>query len=256
MTNNHDPLDNDTSCNTDGNADQIGEHFLEHDGPKKFVVYSNPHTGVGSLGELQEGSPNRYPRRAIRLPQTSEASARASRKRLRDHAVYRQLGACLVLTYAELPTCSKKDVKAFLKKAKKYYSSHLHYAVVTEGGADETGIRIHHNVLLPASPNLFAIANIWTYGDVFIGINPTDSDIRRMVNYVSKEFDRSFGLNARFMKSKSKTPKSTRELFDSKDDAEAALFAKIPKDATGVSIYDPQCADRKIIYWDTNPNQI
>ena len=256
MNKEHDPLDNDTSWNTDGNADRIGEHFLEHDEPKKYVVYSNPHTGVGSLGELQEGSPNRYPRRAIRLPQTSEASARASRKRLRDHAVYRQLGACLVLTYAELPTCPKKDVKAFLKKAKKYYSSHLHYAVVTEGRGDETGIRIHHNVLLPASPNLFAVADIWTHGDVFIGINPTDSDIRRMVNYVSKEFVRSFGLNARFMKSKSKTPKSTRELFDTKEDAEAALFAKIPTDATGVSIYDPQCADRKIIYWDTNPNQI
>ena len=77
-----------------------------------------------------------------------------------------------------------------------------------------------------------------------------------MVNYVSKDFVRSFGLNARFMKSKSKTPKSLRELFDTKDDAEAALFAKIPTDATGVSIYDPQCADRKIIYWNTNPNQI
>lgn len=251
MNNDHDPLDNDTF----NDNEQTEPTSLEQNNHKKFVVYSNPHTGVGSLGVLKQGGPNRSPRRAERLPQTSQASARASRKRLRDHAVHKQLGACLVLTYAELPCNPKRDVEKFIKNAKFYYPNQMHYAVVTEGLDPSGGIRVHHNVLLPASPYLAVIAGNWTHGDVFIGINPTDSDIRRMVNYVTKEFVRSSGLCARFTKSKSKVPKPTKEIFSNKEDAEAALMRNIPKDATGVSIYNPQCGDRKIVYWDTKPNQ-
>ena len=228
---------------------------LEQHNYIKYVVYSNPHTGAGSLGDLKQGGPNRYPRREERLPQTSQASARASRKRLRDHAVYRQLGACLVLTYAELPSNHERDVEKFIKEARAYYPNQLHYAVVTEGLDPSGGIRVHHNVLLPASPHLAKIAANWIHGGVFIGINPTDSAIRRMVNYVTKEFVRSSGLGARFMKSKSKVPKPIKEVFNDKDDASAALMAKLPKEATGVSIYDPRCSGRKIIYWDVNRSE-
>lgn len=252
MTNSHEPLDNDTSYDT-GKSKQVN---LEQHNYIKYVVHSNPNTGVGSVGELKQGGPNRYPRRAERLPQTSQASARASRKRLRDHAVHKQLGACLVLTYAELPSNPKRDVEKFIKEAKTYYPNQMHYAVVTEGLDPRGGIRVHHNVLFPASPHLAVIAGNWIHGDVFVGINPTDSDIRRMVNYVTKEFVRSSGLGARFMKSKSKVPKPKKEIFNNKEDAEAALMANIPKDATGISIYDPRCADRKIIYWDVHPHQI
>ena len=181
MNNDHKPLDNDTF----NDNEQIEPTSLEQNNNKKFVVYSNPHTGVGSLGMLKQGGPNRYPRRAERLPQTSQASARASRKRLRDHAVHKQLGACLVLTYAELPSNPKRDVEKFIKEARAYYPNRMHYAVVTEGLDPSGGIRVHHNVLLPASPHLAVIAGNWIHGDVFIGINPTDSDIRRMVNYVT-----------------------------------------------------------------------
>jgi hypothetical protein len=252
MTNSHEPLDNDTSYDT-GKSKQVN---LEQHNYIKYVVHSNPNTGVGSVGELKQGGPNRYPRRAERLPQTSQASARASRKRLRDHAVHRQLGACLVLTYAELPSNPKRDVEKFIKEAKTYYPNQMHYAVVTEGLDPRGGIRVHHNVLFPASPHLAVIAGNWIHGDVFVGINPTDSDIRRMVNYVTKEFVRSSGLGARFMKSKSKVPKPKKEIFNNKEDAEAALLANIPENATGISIYDPRCADRKIIYWDVHPHQI
>ena len=245
-------LDNDTSYDNE----QIKSTSLESDNHKKYVVYSNPHTGVGSLGVLKQGVPNRYPRRAKRLSQTNQASARASRKRLRDHAVHKQLGACLVLTYSELPSNPKRDVEKFIKEARAYYPNQLHYAVVTEGLDPCGGIRVHHNVLLPASPHLEVIAGNWIHGGVFVGINPTDSDIRRMVNYVTKEFIRSSGLGARFIKSKSKVPKAKKEIFNNKEDAEAALMAKIPKDATGISIYDPRCAGRKIIYWDIHPHQI
>ena len=93
-------------------------------------------------------------------------------------------------------------------------------------------------------------------GVYIVGINPTDSDIRRMVNYVTKEFVRSSGLGARFIKSKSKVPKPKKEIFNNKEDAEAALLANIPKNATGISVYDPRCGDRKIYYWDTNPHQM
>jgi hypothetical protein len=251
MTNEHDPLDNDTSYDTE----RFKQANLEQHNYKKYVVYSNPHTGVGSLGDLKQGGPNRYPRREERLPQTSQASARASRKRLRDHAVYRQLGACLVLTYAELPSNHERDVEKFIQEARAYYPNKLHYAVVTEGLDPSGGIRVHHNVLLPASPHLAKIAANWIHGGVFIGINPTDSAIRRMVNYVTKEFVRSSGLGARFMKSKSKVPKPIKEVFNDKDDASAALMAKLPKDATGVSIYDPRCSGRKIIYWDVNRSE-
>lgn len=85
MNNDHDPLDNDTF----NDNEQIEPTSLERNNHQRFVVYSNPHTGVGSLGVLKQGGPNRYPRRAERLPQTSQASARASRKRLRDHAVHK-----------------------------------------------------------------------------------------------------------------------------------------------------------------------
>ena len=252
MTNGHEPLDNDTSYD----AEQFKQANLEQHNYKKYVVYSNPNTGMGSLGELRQGSPNRYPRRETRLPQTSQASARASRKRLRDHAVHRQLGACLVLTYAVLPSNHKRDVEKFIKQARAYYPSPLHYAVITEGTSPDGEIRIHHNVLLPASPHLGVIAGNWIHGDVFVGINPSDFDIRRMVNYVTKEFVRSSGLGARFTKSKSKVPKPKKEIFKNKEDAEAALMAEIPKDATGISIYDPRCGGRKIIYWDVNPHQM
>ena len=146
MTNSHEPLDNDTSYDT-GKSKQVN---LEQHNYIKYVVHSNPNTGVGSVGELKQGGPNRYPRRAERLPQTSQASARASRKRLRDHAVHRQLGACLVLTYAELPSNPKRDVEKFIKEAKTYYPNQMHYAVVTEGLDPRGGIRVHHNVLFPA----------------------------------------------------------------------------------------------------------
>lgn len=252
MTNNHEHLDNDTFYNTS----ETSETFLEPRDDSYYAVYDNPHTGVTSLGPLKTGGPNRNPRREIRLDSTTQSSARASRQRLRDHAVYRQLGACLVLTYAELPMDAKKDVERFLKKAQKYYPYRMHYAVVTEGGCNENEKRIHHNVFLPASPNLFLIAECWTHGGVFVGINTTDKDIRRAVNYVSKEFVRSSGLNSRFKKSKSMTPKPVKEVFENRQDAEAALMAKIPKDATGVSIYEPGCAGRVIAYRDVNPHQI
>ncbi len=252
MINNHEHLDNDTFCDTS----ETSETFLERGDGSYYAVYDNPHTGVASLGPLKTGGPSRNPRREIRLKTTAESSARASRQRLRDHAVYRQLGACLVLTYAELPMDAKKDVERFLKKAQKYYPYRMHYAVVTEGGCNENETRIHHNVFLPASPNLFGIANCWTHGGVFVGINTTDEDIRRAVNYVSKEFVRSSGLNSRFKKSKSTTPKPVREVFKNRQDAEASLMAKIPKDATGVSMYEPGCAERRIIYRNVNLHQI
>jgi hypothetical protein len=132
----------------------------------------------------------------------------------------------------------------------------MHYAVVTEGSVEPGGIRIHHNVLLPANRDLIAIAEHWPHGDVFIGINPTDSDIRKMVNYVTKAFARPSGLGARFIKSKSKIPKPVKQVFNNKSDAEAALTSKIPDGATGVSVYLPRCGDRKIVYWDVNPHQI
>ncbi len=211
---------------------------------------------MASLGAVKSGGPNRYPRREVRLPESILASARASRKRLRDHAVLHQLGACLILTYRELTTDPKKDVQAFIKKTKDYYPYRLHYAVTTEGSDVVGNTRIHHNVLLPASPQLAEIGSNWLHGDVFIGINPTDSDIRRMVNYVTKEFARYFGLGARYMKSKGKASKPIKEIFNNKEDAEAALMAKPPEDATGISIYDPRCGGRQIIYWDVNPHQM
>jgi len=252
MTTKDEHLDNDTFCDTN----ETTEQSLEHQEGSYHAVYDNPYTGVASLGPFRPGGPNRNPRRETRLAQTTQSSARASRKRLRDHAVYRQLSACFVLTYAVLPADPKKDLDAFLRKAKNCYPNRMHYAAVTEGGVNEVGIRIHHNVLLPASPNLFTIAECWTHGGVFIGFNTTDRDIRRAVNYVTKEFVRSYGLNARFKKSRSKTPRPIKEIFENKEDAEAALMTKILKDATGVSIYEPGCSGRKIIYRDVNPHQI
>jgi hypothetical protein len=127
---------------------------------------------------------------------------------------------------------------------------------VTEGSVEPGGIRLHHNVFLPASPYLAAIAYIWTHGDVFIGINPSDDCIRRAVNYVTKEFVRAEGLGARYFKSKSKVPKPQKQVFDNRDDAEAALVDKIPEGATGVSVYEPGCGYRKIVYRNVNPDQI
>ena len=249
MTEGNFPLDNDTSSDT-GQEERAD---LERN--NKYVVYDNPDTGVASLGPLVERQLSRVPRRELRLRQTMESSARASRKRLRDHAVFHQLGACVVLTYAEYSADPKNDVRQFIRKARLHYPDRLHYAVVTEGSVEPGGIRLHHNVLLPASPNLTAIAESWTHGDVFIGINPTDRDIRRMVNYVSKEFVRTTGLGTRFIKSKSKIPKPSKQVFRNRDEAEAAIRAIIPKNASGVSVYNPRCGNRRIVYWNVNPDQ-
>ena len=243
-------LDNDMSYDDP----QLNNPRLEHSG--KYAVYCNPCTGVASLGRLNEHQPNRNPRRKIRLPQTIKAAARASRKRLRDHAVLHQLGACVVLTYAQVSPHPRKDVKQFIRKARAHYPDRLHYAAVTEGSLDSGGIRIHHNVLLPASPDLIAIVENWPHGDVFIGINPSDADIRRMVNYVSKAFERHQGLRARFIKSKSQIPKPTKQVFNNKNDAEAVLMGKIPLEASGVSVYEPGCGNKKIVYWNVNPSQV
>jgi len=250
MTENGKHLDNDTSYD-----DSLRNNpHLENRG--KYALYDNSHTGVASLGPLVERQPSRSPRRETRLPQTVGSAARASRKRLRDHAVLHQLGACVVLTYANVSPDPRKDVEKFIKKARSHYPSRMHYAVVTEGSVEPGGIRIHHNVLLPANRDLIAIAEHWPHGDVFIGINPTDSDIRKMVNYVTKAFARQSGLGARFIKSKSKIPKPVKQVFNNKSDAEAALMSRIPDGATGVSVYEPRCGDRKIVYWDVNPHQI
>ena len=243
-------LDNDTSYDDSPRKNPDLENTV------RYAVYDNPHTGVASLGPHVERQPARGPHRETRLPQTIASAARASRKRLRDHAVLHQLGACLILTYAEVPADPRKDVERFIRKARSHYQDQLHYAVVTEGVVEPGGIRIHHNVLLPANPNLLKIADNWTHGDVFVGINPTDYDIRRMVNYVSKAFERESGFGARFIKSKSKIPKSSKQIFNNKNDAEAALISKIPEGATGVSVYEPRCSNRKIAYWDVNPHQI
>ena len=246
------PLDNDVTCDN-GLEEQT---YLEQDESGKYAVYTCQYRGAGSLGPVPKGGLTRYPRRIIRLPQSVLASARASRKRLRDHAVIHQLGACLTLTYAALPTDPKGDVERFIRKAKNYYPYRMHYAATTEGKDPSDGIRIHHNVILPASPNLAEIGGMWPHGDVFIGINPTDRDIRRMVNYISKEFVRSSGLGARFIKSKFKAPKPLKEVFNNKDEAVSALIARIPSYATGVYVYNPHCAERIIAYWDVNKHQM
>lgn len=227
--NNH--LDNDTTYEKGETRDSL----LDSGDDRIYFVYNNLHTGVASLGVLRRSEPNRYPRRDVRLPATIKASTRASAKRIRDHAVIHQLGTCLTLTYAELPSDPQLDAKRFITKARTFYSQRLHYAVITEGGDIEGATRIHHNVLLPASPNMLKIAESWTHGNVFVGINPTDSDIRRMVNYVTKSFARSFGLGARYIKSRSKAPKPSKEIFNNIEDAKAALRATIPHNATGVS---------------------
>ena len=104
------PLDNDVTCDN-GLEEQT---HLEHDESGQYAVYIYPDTGAGSLGPVRKSELTRYPRRKIRLPQSVLASARASRKRLRDHAVRHQLGACLMLTYAALPTDPKSDVERFV----------------------------------------------------------------------------------------------------------------------------------------------
>ena len=250
MTNHSLPLDKDTSPD-ERKGD--GGHL---ESTAKYAVYANPYTGVASVGPLVERRPSRGPRRETRLPQTIQSAARASRKRLRDHAVFHQLGACLVLTYRQYPNDPNGDVERFVRKARPFYSGKLHYAVVTEGAVEPGGIRLHHNVLLPANPALTAIADNWPHGDVFIGINPTDHDIRRMVNYVSKTFARSKGVSARCKKSKSKIPKSSKQVFNNKAEAEASFLSKVPVNASGVSVYMPVSGNRQVVYWDVNPHQI
>lgn len=248
--------DDDYFLDIDATSDEDQRNDTSLEPSVKYAVYVNPHTGVASLGHLIERQLDRSRRREIRLPQTIEASARASRKRLRDHAVFHQLGACLVLTYAQLPDNPRQDVEKFIRRVRAFYPGRLHYAVVTEGSDELGATRIHHNVLLPASPHLTEIAASWPHGGVFIGINPTDYGIRRAVNYVSKAFARPAGLSARFMKSKSKIPKPSKQVFNNKEEAEAAVMKVLPEDASGVSVYEPRCGDRKIFYWDVNPHQI
>ena len=51
-------------------------------------------------------------------------------------------------------------------------------------------------------------------------------------------------------------PKPTKQVFNYKSEAEAALLGEIPVDASGVSVYEPGYGNRKIVYLNVPPPQI
>jgi len=171
------------------------------------------------------------------------------------HAVGNQLGAVLTLTYRELPDDPKKDVDRFLKDVRRFYGANCPWAIVSEGVTDSDEHRPHHHVMLPLCNQMYDVASQWPHGDVHIGINPTDNGIRRSVNYLSKTFERQTGCKPRYRRSRKGSVRTHR--FDAGSEAEARAIAEMymPPSAGEYIEINPRCGGRRILYWETHPEQ-
>jgi len=212
-------------------------------------VSVTPDAGVASFGEVQSRILNRYPHRADPLPQTLASAHRRARSQLRKHAVAAQLRVCVTLTYETEPSNPVGDVDEFIANASHHYPEKFHWAVVTVLSEDCVH-RTHHHVLIPRNLEIDKIASSWGKGMVHIGFNPTDGDIRRMVNYVAQDFPKRPSSRPRYRRSRGSVCRPIRFGAPTLEEAErlASSFAS-SQGNTRSAINSPHGA-RGVIYWD------
>ena len=245
-------LDNDTTY------DQTPSEINHHKTPDKatrYTVFVTADAGTAStVPERQRASP-RAPQREIRLPQTISAAARRARATMRNFCVANKLGACITLTYRELPDDPKRDVDEFIEDVTPFYPEGMPWAIITEGDEETSEHRIHHHVVIPLCRQMHKVGSQWEYGDVHIGINPTAESIRCMVNYLSKEFERFTGSKHRYRKSRGNRPQTQAITVETEEEALAIALSYLPEGVDEYAVYDPQCGYKKIFYWEPHPTE-
>lgn len=242
-------LDNDTSY---GNCVELeGNSVLttDPDGQERFWVHVTPDAGVASFGFSHRHEPHRFPRRDEPLPQTIAAANRRARSQLRKHAVAASLQLCLTLTYATEPEDPRADADEFLEYASKFYEGKFHWAVVTVL-KEETGHRTHHHLLLPPNLSIHKIASGWGRGIVHIGINPSQQDIRKMVNYVAQDFPPVRPSGQRVRRSRGSFRPSVKFRVGSLEEARGLALSIAGASSGSMGSLNTHSSGRGVIYWD------
>lgn len=217
---------------------------------RKYAVHITPEAGTAVVQPARQHSSPRQPRRTTPLTKTTEASCRQSRSRLKKFAVARSLHLCITLTYRHLPDDPTKDLTDYLDSIRPFYTKPLDWASVTETGETDQH-RPHHHILLPKHPNPLKIASNWPHGNVHVGINPTDNDIRRAATYISHQFKTPSPNKNRFRRSQHRTPQTHTTYTNTIEQAHNIIHQHIPPNTT-TTTYDPHCGHRTITYW--NPH--
>ena len=245
-------LDIDTSYGQEPSG--ANHHKTPHKATRYTVFVTADAGTVSTVPERQYDSP-RAPQREIRLSQTIAAAARRARATMRNFCVANKLGACITLTYRELPDDPKQDVAKFIEDVKPFYPEGMPWVIITEGDEDTSEHRIHHHVVIPLCRQMHKVGSQWDYGDVHIGINPTAESIRCMVNYLSKEFERLTGSNHRYRTSRGNRPQTQAITVETEEEALAIALSYLPEGVDEYAVYDPQCGYKTILYWEPRPTE-
>ena len=246
------PLDNDMSCD---NLISIQNNHPSSETGEGYVIFLRESSGTATVapddGVKRRVVSPRGERRAERLPQTVSSAGRQARARLRNHAVANSLGACVTLTYRELPTDPAKDLSKYIRDVRRFYSDPMHWASVSEGIEEGSEHRPHHHVLLPLCSDLHKVASQWPHGDVHVGINVNDASIRCAVNYLSKEFDRDSGEGPRFRSSRGGRPSRVVFHASSLEEATSVALSYVPTEIDTYTSNFPGIEGRVTFYWET-----
>lgn len=240
------PLDDDTL-----QVPQVGGGKPDLD-ERPFRVWVTPDAGVASLEPLRQRVIPRYPRRDDPLPQTVASAKRRARRLLNNHALKENLRVCVTLTYRAEPEDADADVDRFVEVASSWFPDKMHWAVVTVRSSEQEH-RTHHHLLLPPSMDIHEIASSWPYGDVHVGFNPADDDVRRVVRYLASNFRKTAKGAKYFRRSKGSTVTTNRFDAGSRQEAELIVQSFVSRGYGGAYSWDPRCGGRLIVYWETRP---
>jgi hypothetical protein len=246
-----DPLDNDTRYDGQESENNTGAPGTS----ENYVIFVRETSGTATIapdhGVAKRAQSPRSERQESRLPQTVSSAGRQARARVRNHAVTNSLGACITLTYRELPEDPAKDLSKFIRDVRQFYLQPMHWVSVTEGLCDGSEHRPHHHVMLPLCTNMHKVASQWSYGDIHVGINLSDASIRCAANYTTKGFFREVGDKPRYRISRGgRTERQIRHAGSLEDATEIAL-SYVP---LGVDVFTsnaPGVSGRITLYWET-----
>ncbi len=242
-------LDNDTSYELTDPEESRQSLIIDLAGQEEYWVHIYPDAGVASFGQVRSVPMPQYPRRSIPLPQTLASAHRRARSQLRKHAVAAQLRICVTLTYEVESENPVEDVDDFMANASRFYSGKFHWAVVTVLSEDGEH-RTHHHVLLPRNLQIHKIVSSWGKGIVHVGFNPSDGDIRRMVNYVAHDFPRLPCARPRYRRSHGSTTEPIRLRATSLEEARFLAEGFVPRESDDAVVFDGLYGARGVVYWD------
>lgn len=239
-------LDDDTL----GSTEHVDRGYSVVEKPHRIWV--TPDAGVASLEPARERRIPRYPRRDVPLPQTIASAKRRARRLLTNHALKENLRVCITLTYREEPDDPDRDIDAFIADAANFFSGKMHWAVVTVR-ASEDEHRSHHHLLIPPTLQIHKVASSWPHGDIHVGFNPGDDDVRRVARYLATNFPKTTVGGRYFRRSRGGASQTLRFDAASREEAELIVQSFVERGFGNAYAWDPKCGDRLIVYWDAKP---